>query len=135
MNTNRDTFRDKKTFCTIILIIYLLNILLPSESTTFLYKTSIAMMVRCLVVERNDELMSSANNHVPTWWSIVWCACGEMSILHLAFLLCFAHSSERLVVPIPLVPKSYRSQFVSRRASGQDASGESAFWPMVYQRW
>lgn len=60
---------------------------------------------------------------------------GRMSILHLAFLLCFAHSSEQLVVPIPLVPKSYRSQFVSRRASGQDASDESAFWPMVYQRW
>lgn len=61
--------------------------------------------------------------------------CGTTSILHLAFLLCFAHSSERLVVPIPLVPKSYRSQFVSRKEPGQDASDESAFWPMVYQRW
>lgn len=61
--------------------------------------------------------------------------CGTTGILHLAFLLCLAHSFERLVVPITLVPKSYRSQFVSRRASGQDASDESAFWPMVYQRW
>lgn len=79
MDTNWDTFWDKKTFCTIILIIYLLNILLPTESTTFLDKTSIALMVRCLVVERNDEVMNPSNNYVPTWWSIVWCACGRMS--------------------------------------------------------
>lgn len=61
--------------------------------------------------------------------------CSTTSILHRAFLLCLAHSSEQLVVPIILVPKSHRSQFVSRKASGQDASDESAFWPMVYQRW
>lgn len=52
-----------------------------------------------------------------------------------SFSYALRHLFERLVVPIILVPKSYRSQFVSRRASGQDASGESAFWPMVYQRW
>ena len=80
MDTNWDSFRDKKTFCTIILFVYSLNILLPSESTTFLDKTSIAMMVRCLVVERNDEVMNPSNNYVPILWSIVWCACGRMSI-------------------------------------------------------
>lgn len=38
------------------------------------------MMVRCLVVERNDEVMNPSNNYVPILWSIVWCACGRMSI-------------------------------------------------------
>ncbi len=92
MDTDWDSIWDKKTFCTIILIIYLLNILLPSESTTFLDKTSIAMMVRCLVVERNDEVMNPSNNYVPTLWSIVWCACGRMSILPRTFLLSLTSS-------------------------------------------
>lgn len=61
--------------------------------------------------------------------------CGQRAFCIASFSYALRHLFEQLVVPITLVPKSYRSQFVSRRASGQDASDESAFWPMVYQRW
>lgn len=61
--------------------------------------------------------------------------CGQRAFCIAPFSYALRHLVERLVVPITFVPKSHRSQFVSRRASGQDASGESAFWPMVYQRW
>lgn len=61
--------------------------------------------------------------------------CGQRAFCIASFSYALHHLFERLVVPKTLVPKSYRSQFLSQKESEQDASVESAFWPMVYQRW